>query len=134
MKKAMATFARPIIWMYHKTHWFTDREAWGVYRFFAMCEAVGWTLLISAIIYRSLGLPQAPSVISFAGHLHGMLFGFYFLMVLLLARSMEWGVVRIGLALIAGMPPYAALVFERMMAIHRKKYPTYVAPPIGIED
>lgn len=134
MKQTVLRFTSPITWLYNKTHWFTDKEAWGLFRFFAFGEIVGWTLLISAIIYRSFGLPEAPSVISFAGHIHGMLFGLYFIMVLLLARSMQWGIWRVGMALAAGMPPYTALVFERIMATHRKKYPKYIEPPKGSED
>ena len=123
-----------IQFVYNKTHWFTDKEAWGIYRFFAFAEAIGWTLLISAIIYRRLGLPQADSVISFAGHIHGILFIFYFLFVLLTARSMQWGIWKVGMATIAGMPPYGSIVFEQAMAFRRKKQPVYVEPPKGLED
>lgn len=134
MRQAVLQLTSPIRWLYDKTHWFTDKEAWGLFRFFAFGEVIGWTLLISAIIYRSFGLPEAPSVISFAGHIHGMLFGLYFIMVLLLARSMQWGIWRVGMALAAGMPPYTALLFERIMATHRKKYPPNVESPKGSEE
>lgn len=134
MKAFMSVLASPFVWLYNKTHWFTDEEAWGVFRFFAILEAVGWTLLIVAIIYRSLGLPEAPSVVSFAGHLHGIGFALYFLFVFLTARSMGWGVGRIGVAVVAGMPPYGSILFEQIMARQRKKQPVYVAPPIGLED
>jgi len=122
--------ARPFVWLYNKTHWFTDQEAWAVFRFFAILEAVGWTLLVIAIIYRALGLPEAPSVVSFAGHLHGIGFGLYFLFVFLTARSMEWGIGRIGVAVVAGMPPYGSILFEQFMARQRKKQPVYVTPPV----
>lgn len=120
--------------LYNKTHWFTDQEAWGIYRFFAIAEAAGWTLLILAIIYRSMGLPEAPSVISFAGHIHGMLFVFYFLFVLLVARSMEWGIWRIGMAIVAGMPPFGSIIFEQSMSRYRKRQPAYVEPPQGSDE
>lgn len=134
MKELAAMAARPFVWTYHKTHWFTDAEAWGIYRFFAILEAVGWSLLILAIVYRYAGLPQAESVVSFAGHIHGIGFGLYFIFTLLVARSMEWGVWRIGVAIIAGMPPYGSLVFEQYMAHHRKKNPPQVTPPQGYDD
>ena len=125
---------QPFVWLYHKTHWFTDQEAWGIYRFFAIAEACGWLLLISAIVYRRMGLPEAPSVISFAGHIHGMVFVFYFLAVLLVARSMEWRLGKIGLAIVAGMPPFGSIVFEQGMAWYRKKRPVTIEPPIGIDE
>lgn len=134
MKSFIATLGTPFVWLYHKTHWFTDQEAWGIFRFFAILEAVGWTLLILAIAYRAAGLPQAESVVSFAGHIHGIGFGLYFIFVMLVARSMEWGATRIGLAVIAGMPPYGSLVFEQGMAYFRKKQPVYIEPPRGYDE
>ena len=120
---------RPIIFLYNKTHWFTDAEAWAVYRFFAIMESCGWTMLILAIIYRRLGLPEAPSVVSFAGHIHGVIFLLYFIIVLVTVRSMEWKWLRTGLALVAGMPPYGSLVFELLLARDRRKNPPQVTPP-----
>jgi integral membrane protein len=134
MKELALTITRPVVWLYNKTHWFTDREAWGIYRFFAIGEAAGWTLLITAIVYRRLGLPEAASVISFAGHIHGILFLLYFLMTLLAARSMGWGIIRVGLAIIAGMPPYGSVVFEQIMARYRKRKPEVIAPPVGVDE
>lgn len=123
-----------MVMLYNKTHWFTDEEAWGVFRFFAILEAVGWSLLIIAIIYRSLGLPEAPSVISFAGHLHGMGFVLYFIFIFLTARSMGWGIWRIGMAVVAGMPPYGSVIFEHFMGRYRKKQLVYVEPPRGYDE
>lgn len=122
------------VFVYDKTHWFTDKEAWGVFRFFAILEAVGWTLLILAIVYRRLGLPEAESVVSFAGHLHGLGFVLYFLFAFLTARSMGWGIKQVGAAVVAGMPPYGSVVFERTMGYMRRKKPMYVAPPVGSDE
>lgn len=133
MKEVILTLTYPVRAVYHKTHWFTDHEAWGLFRFFAILEAVGWSLLIIAIVYRKLGLPESASVVSFAGHVHGIGFGLYFLFVLLVARSMEWGIARVGTAVVAGMPPYGSIVFERIMAWHRKKRPVYIEPPQNLE-
>jgi len=134
MRKIITQAEASILWLYNKTHLFTDKEAWGVYRFFAITEAVTWTLLIVAITYRRLGLPEAPSVISFAGHLHGMAFLFYFIIVLLVARSMEWRLWRVGFAVLAGMPPFGSLIFEQIMAYRRKKQPVFVEPPAGYDE
>ena len=129
MKQAIATIGRPFVFLYNKTHWFSDQEAWVIYRFFAIAEAIGWTLLIGAIVYRYFDLPGYEAAVSLAGRIHGIVFSLYFLFVLLTARSMEWGVWRIGMALAAGIPPYTGLIFEQIMARHRKKYPKYIEPP-----
>lgn len=130
----IVTLFRPIIWLYNKTHWFTDKEAWALFRFFAIGEAIGWTALILAIVYRSFDLPGADIAVSLAGRFHGAVFTLYFLFVLLTARSMMWGFWTVVTALIAGMPPYTSLLFEQFMAYTRKKKPVRVAPPAGAMD
>lgn len=134
MKAAALAMAKPFVFVYNKTHWFTDKEAWVVFRFFAILETVGWSLLIGAIIYRRLGLPEAASVVSFAGHLHGIGFALYFLFVFLTARSMGWGVRMMATAIVAGMPPYGSLIFEQCMGRYYKKHPMRVSPPANTED
>ena len=133
MKAFILWVGRPFVWAYQRTHWFTDKEAWGIYRLFAFAEAVGWTLLIGAIVYRGFDLPYASSVITVAGRIHGMIFISYFVIVLLTARSMEWGIWRISGALLAGMPPYTSVVFEQIMAWHRRKKPALIEAPADID-
>jgi integral membrane protein len=120
--------------IYDKTHWFTDKEAWFLFRLFAFGETLGWTLLVSAIIYRKLDLPGYEIAIQFAGRVHGMLFLMYFVFVFVTARSMQWGFWRVLTALVAGIPPYTALLFEQVMAYDRKKSAAYVEPPVGAEE
>ena len=122
------------MWLYNQMHWFTDKEAWWIYRLGAILEAVGWTLLIGAIIYRRLGLPQYESVVTVAGRTHGIFFVAYFGAVLATFRSMGWGVWRLLFALGSGVPPYTALVFEQVMAWHRKKHPVYIPPPKDLNE
>lgn len=132
MKQLALTTWVYILWGYNKTHWFTDKEAWWIFRLGAFLEAIGWTLLIGAIVYRSFGLPEYESFISIAGRLHGMFYVAYFAAVIATARSMGWGLWRIGFALAAGVPPYASLLFEQIMAWHRKKHPVFIAPPANV--
>ncbi|MES2630884.1 MAG: DUF3817 domain-containing protein [Patescibacteria group bacterium] len=132
MKDLMVKIWGYILWGYNQTHWFTDKEAWWIYRLGAFLEAIGWTLLISAIIYRSLGLPEYESFISVAGRLHGMFFVAYFAAVIATSRSMGWGLWRLGFALAAGVPPFTSLVFEQIMSFDRKRRPVYVAPPNNV--
>lgn len=133
LKKVISPFRRGARFVYHRTHWFTDQEAWALYRLFAFVEAIGWTLLISAIVYRKFDLPLSHIFVSIAGTVHGLFFGLYFLFVFLTARSMLWGPWRVSFALVAGMPPYTAVIFEQYMARHRKKYPRKVDPPKGLD-
>lgn len=123
-----------IRWGYDQTHWFTDKEAWWIYRLGAILETVGWSLLIGAIMYRSFGLPQYETVVTIAGRIHGIFFVCYFAAVVATARSMKWGLGRIIFGLAAGVPPFTALIFEQAMAYDRKKRPVYVAPPANLSE
>lgn len=127
--KIARSVSRGVSFVYNKTQWFTDQDAWAMYRLFAICEAVGWTLLIGAIIYRKFDLPYDDLMVSIAGRIHGVFFALYFVFVLITVRSMMWGFWRTVGALVAGMPPYTSLAYEKIMAYHRKKYPKVVAPP-----
>lgn len=131
--KTVHLIVRAVSFVYHKTHWFTDKEAWMLYRMFAFAETAGWTMLISAIAYRAFGLPGSDIAISIAGTVHGLLFSLYFIFVLITARSMLWGGWRVAAATLAGMPPYVSLIFEKVMAYDRKKRPILVEPPLNLE-
>jgi len=119
--------------VYHKMHWFTDKEAWAIFRLFAIAEAVGWTMLIGAIVYRHIDPVGGAIAVTIAGRIHGLLFSLYFVSLLLTARSMLWGFWRVFTGLAAGIMPYTSLVFEKGMAYHRKKFPTYVVPPKNLD-
>ena len=120
--------------LYDKMHWFSDADAWMLFRLAAFVEALGWTLLVSAVISRKLGMPGADIAASMAGTVHGVFFLYFFVMLLVTARSMEWGPRRIVGGLAAGNIPFASVVFERMMAWHRTKYPKVIAEPAGYSD
>lgn len=127
------TITKVVKRVYNHTHWFTDKEAWTLFRLFAFIETFGWTLLISAIIYRRFDLPLDNIFVSIAGTLHGLFFALYILFVLLTARSMMWGFWRVSGALLAAIPPYTSLLYEKIMAHHRKKHPVYIEPPRDID-
>ena len=125
---------RPIMSAYNKTHWFTDREAWGVYRFAAYVEAGFWLYFILSLIYGALGLPLGEEVVRYGRSLLGTAYGVYVIFVLVAARSMEWGLGRIVVAILAGTPPFGSIVFERVVGAQRKKNPSQVAPPKHLEE
>lgn len=123
-----------ILWLYNHMHWFTDKEAWWIFRLGAFMEAIGWSLLIGAVIYRSFDLPLDDAFVSVAGRIHGIFFVAYFAGVLATFRSMGWGWWRLVFALGAGVPPFGSIVFEQAMAWDRKKRPVFVRPPVAVED
>lgn len=134
MKLLTQIVSRPFRWAYDKMHLFTDQEAWGVYRFAAFVEAGIWGFFILTIIYAGFGWPQAESVVAFGRSVWGMAYAVYVIFILLVARSMEWRIGRVSLAMVAGIPPFGSLVFERLMGRHRKVHPVYIKPPKGHDE
>jgi len=130
MKNVRHTFRRA----YDKMHLFTDPEAWGLYRFAAYVEAGFWVFCILTIIYGALTLPQAESVVAFGRSILGTAYAVYAVFVILVARSMEWGIGRVCLALVAGIVPLGSLVFERRMGRYRETHPVYIQPPKGYDE
>ncbi len=120
--------------IYNSMHWFSDADAWMLFRLAAFTEAVGWTLLISAIAARKLGMPGADIAVSMAGTVHGVFFLCFFAVLIVTARSMEWGPWRVIGGLAAGNLPFASVMFERVMSYHRKKYPKRILEPTGYFD
>lgn len=120
--------------VYDEMHWFSDEDAWKLFRIAAILEAIGWTLLISAIASRHLGMPGADIAVSMAGTVHGVIVLAFFAILIATARSMAWGPWRLGGGLVAGNIPYASVVFERLMARHRRRYPVVVLAPVGYDE
>ena len=130
----MKKLAQKIAHTYHRMHWFSDADAWLLFRLAAAIEAVGWTLLISAIIARKMAMPGADIMVSMAGTLHGVFFLVFFVILLVTARSMAWGPWRVIGGFISGNVPFMSVVFARIVAWHRKTYPVYVPLPAGYDE
>lgn len=133
MQQHVHVVKHALLRLYNGTHWFSDKDAWLLFRAAAFAETIGWTLLIAAILYRNQDLPNPDIFISVAGRLHGLFFMLYFVAVLLLSRSMQWRGYRILFALAAGVPPYGSLVYEKIAAKERKQNPPKVTPPKGYD-
>ena len=99
---------------------FSDREAWGLFRLAAFAETFGWTCLIIAIITVKLEVPYADNYIAVGGSVHGLLYLFYFFIVIFAHRSLKWSILRFIVAQIVAVIPYGALVFEFWVALRRK--------------
>ena len=123
-----------IRFLYNQTHWFTDKEAWWIYRLFAFGELLGWSLLLSAIACRALDVPHADQFVTVAGRTHGILFVAYYAFTIATARSMGWGFWRFVGAILAGIPPFTSIIFEQIMAFHRRRWPVVISPPSNVND
>lgn len=120
--------------VYDEMHWFSDEDAWKLFRIAAILEAIGWTLLISAIVSRYQGMPGADIAVSMAGTVHGVIMLAFVAVLVATARSMAWGPWRIISGFVAGNIPYASVAFERTMSWHRRKYPVVVPAPVGYDE
>lgn len=77
--------------MYDKTYWFSDEDAWKLFRLAAFAEAVTWTLLISSIVARNMSVTGGDIAVSISGTVHGTMLLVYITLIVVLSRSMEWG-------------------------------------------
>lgn len=119
---------------YDKTHWFSDEDAWKIFRLVAIAEAFTWTALIAAIFVRNGNLPGGDIAVSMAGIVHGSMLLVYLTFVMALARSMEWGWRRIVVSLVAGNVPLATVPLERALAWYRRTHPVWVTAPRGYNE
>jgi integral membrane protein len=118
---------------------FTDREAWNLFRLAAFGEAFGWTLLISSIVFTNYVTPGNNIPIDIAGQIHGTLFLIYVAAVIVLHPSLSWSPKRTLIAGLLSVPPYGTLVFEQWEARRRrveayKGYRQVVVRGIIIQD
>ncbi len=98
---------------------FTDIEAWQLFRLAAICEAVGWTLLIIGIICKHIPFTGNEVPVQIAGRVHGMLFLVYVVAAVVLAPSLRWSLFRTVLATAFSVPPYGSIIFEQAVAQER---------------
>lgn len=82
------------------------------FRLIAFWEAVTWAVLLIAMVLKwGFGYEQAVMV---PGMLHGITgFCLYVLVTLVTARALGWKLRIAFLALIASVPPFGSVVFER---------------------
>lgn len=93
---------------------FTDREAWFLFRWSAWLETVGWTMLITGIIFQVYHLPGESWVLPIGASLHGMFVIAYMGVVFGAHRSFrhKWSTGKMLTAELINIIPYAVLVFE----------------------
>lgn len=98
---------------------FSEPEAWQIFKLAAFGEAIGWTLLIIGIFTRDVLMGGRGPAVHITGQIHGMLFTFYVVAVLVLAPSLGWPLWRIVVAGACSVPPYGSLLYEILSASYR---------------
>lgn len=99
---------------------FTEEEAWMLFKITAYGEAIGWTILIIGIVITKFITPNSNVALLLAGRIHGLLFIVYGLSSILLYPSLKWSKRKSFTALLASVPPYGSLVFEKWASYIRK--------------
>lgn len=101
-----------ILHTFEHNHVFSEDEGWLLFRIAAFAEAIGWTLLITGIIYERYLMPGNDIPVQIAGQFHGVLFLTYTLAAVGLYPTLHWSRKRAVFALLASIPPYGSLLFE----------------------
>ena len=83
-----------------------------VFRFVALAEAVTWALLLAGMFVKWV-LQTSEVGVQVAGPIHGAVFVVYVLVTLLAWRVLRWDLRTVALALIASIPPFVTVWFER---------------------
>lgn len=85
------------------------------FRFVAVAEAISWAGLLIGMFFKYVVVQNEIGVQIF-GPIHGAVFIAYVVVALLVARPLRWsrGVLLVGL--LASIPPFGSLWFERWAA------------------
>ncbi|MFK4761961.1 DUF3817 domain-containing protein [Microbacterium sp. ZW T5_45] len=81
-----------------------------LFRVLAIAEAITWTLLISAMIARALGVPGI--VVTIGGGIHGFVFLAYGATAILVALNNRWHLGTALVAVVSAVIPYATIPVE----------------------
>ncbi|PPK98162.1 integral membrane protein [Kineococcus xinjiangensis] len=91
------------------------RQTAVLFRAVAVAEAVSWAALLVAMFLKWVLVVDTPHEggVPVAGRIHGALFMLYVAVALVAARTFRWNWKTALLALVAAVPPFATVVFER---------------------
>lgn len=84
-----------------------------LFRFFAVAEAITWTLLLLGMVLK-YGSRTTDLGVRVFGMTHGVVFIAYCLVTLFVATNQRWSAKHLGLGLLAAIPPLATIAFDRM--------------------
>ena len=82
------------------------------FRIAAIAEAISWTGLLIGMVFKYLVVHNAAGVHLF-GPIHGVLFLVYVALAIVVWRRQQWSTTVGVVALLASIPPYGSVVFER---------------------
>src|SRR3954463_10700508 len=84
----------------------------GRFRLFALAEAVSWAGLLIGMLFKYV-LSDNEIGVKVFGPIHGFVFVVYVLTALLASAALKWEGRTTVLALLASIPPFGTIVFER---------------------
>jgi len=83
------------------------------FRVVAVAEAVSWTALLVAMFLKHVVHAAHEGGVPVVGGIHGAGFTLYVLTTLVTARRVRWDPRTTVLGLVASVPPFGSIVFER---------------------
>ncbi|AXB43738.1 DUF3817 domain-containing protein [Amycolatopsis albispora] len=84
----------------------------GRFRLLALAEAVSWAGLLIGMLFKYVVVGNEIGVKIF-GPIHGVIFVGYVIVALLVRESLRWDARTTVLALVASIPPFGTVLFER---------------------
>lgn len=82
------------------------------FRTVAVAEAISWAFLLIAMVFK-YAMDQ-PLGVTIFGWVHGIVFVAYLVVVAMVWKPLRWSPLTIGLALLASIPPFGSVLFERL--------------------
>lgn len=86
------------------------------FRVIATFEAISWTALLVAMFLKWVVHAPHEGGVPVVGMVHGTGFVVYLVSTLWAARTLRWSLGTTALGLVAGVPPFGTVVFERRLA------------------
>lgn len=101
----------------------------GLFRIAAIAEACSWAGLLVGMFFKYVVVHNEIGVKIF-GPIHGVIFIVYVVSVFLAAGKLRLGVLGTLVGLVAAIPPFATVLFERW-ALRRAAVATRTLEPVG---
>jgi integral membrane protein len=111
----------PLLDAYEAQKPFREYEAWFLFKWSALSEVAGWTMLIYGILAEKFQWFGHGWAVNIGGSIHGILFIAYILIVITSYSSLGWSRRKTVVALAICNFPYGTLVFEQYAAYRRKR-------------
>jgi integral membrane protein len=83
------------------------------FRFVAIAEAITWVALLIGMAIKWIPDPNIDSAVRYPGMIHGAVFVIYLVVTVLTAVKLKWSAPVTLVALLASVPPFGTVVFER---------------------